>query len=212
MWAIELFRSATFRLAILFALAVSVSSAIVFAFIYWQVATFDVERLNAILVGEVARAVTQPEDRLEREIELRFTSDLRRLDYAALFDQSLLEFPPNLGAFSQRNRIRPAVLIIGPDDLHDIHGSRLTLGPRFHQPQRPPHHYPPAREWLGEISIISHTPRFLTVPASRAASLRPWSCRRPLLAALLPDGRSSRHSSSRKSEYGRAPADATGSV
>jgi len=52
------------------------------------VATFDVERLNAILVGEVARAVTQPEDRLEREIELRFTSDLRRLDYAALFDQS----------------------------------------------------------------------------------------------------------------------------
>ena len=88
MWAIELFRSATFRLAILFALAVSVSTAIVFAFIYWQVATFDVERLNAILVGEVARAVTQPEDRLEREIELRFTSDLRRLDYAALFDQS----------------------------------------------------------------------------------------------------------------------------
>ena len=88
MWAIELFRSATFRLAILFALAVSVSTAIVFAFIYWQVATFDVERLNAILVGEIARAVTQPEDRLEREIELRFTSDLRRLDYAALFDQS----------------------------------------------------------------------------------------------------------------------------
>jgi len=38
--------------------------------------------------GEVARAVTQPEDRLEHEIELRFTSDLRRLDYAALFDQS----------------------------------------------------------------------------------------------------------------------------
>jgi len=88
MWAIELFRSATFRLAILFALAVSVSTAIVFVFIYWQVATFDVERLNAILVGEVARAVTQPEDRLQREIELRFTSDLRRLDYAALFDQS----------------------------------------------------------------------------------------------------------------------------
>jgi len=29
-----------------------------------------------------------PEDRLEHEIELRFTSDLRRLDYAALFDQS----------------------------------------------------------------------------------------------------------------------------
>jgi signal transduction histidine kinase len=88
MWAIDLFRSATFRLALLFALAVSVSTGIVFIFIYWQVATFDVKRLDAILVGEVARAVAQPDDRLKRELELRFTSDLRRLDYAALFDKS----------------------------------------------------------------------------------------------------------------------------
>jgi len=71
MWAIELFRSATFRLAILFALAYRFDRDC-FAFIYWQVATFDVERLNAILVGS-RKAVTQPEDRLEREIELRFT-------------------------------------------------------------------------------------------------------------------------------------------
>ena len=88
MWAIELFRSATFRLAILFALAVSVSTAIVFVFIYWQVATLDVKRLDTILVAEVARAVTQPEARLKRALELRFTSDLRRLDYAALFDRN----------------------------------------------------------------------------------------------------------------------------
>jgi hypothetical protein len=88
MWAIELFRSATFRLAILFALAVSVSAVIIFAFIYWQVATFDIKRLDVILVEGVARAVAQPADRLKRELELRFSSDLRRLDYAALFDQS----------------------------------------------------------------------------------------------------------------------------
>ena len=88
MWAIELFRSATFRLAILFALAVSVSTAIVFVFIYWQVTTLDVKRLDTILVAEVARAVTQPEARLKRALELRFTSDLRRLDYAALFDRN----------------------------------------------------------------------------------------------------------------------------
>ena len=88
MWTIELFRSATFRLALLFALAVSVSTAVVFAFIYWQIATLDVKRLDVILVGEVARAVTQPADRLKRELQLRFTSDLRRLDYAALFDPS----------------------------------------------------------------------------------------------------------------------------
>ena len=88
MRASELFRTASFRLAVFFALAVSVSTAVVFVFIYWQVATFDVKRLDAILVGEVARAVTQPEDRLKRELELRFTSDLRRLDYAALFDNA----------------------------------------------------------------------------------------------------------------------------
>jgi len=88
MWAIELFKTATFRLAVLFALAVSASTSVVFVFIYWQVATFDVERLDAILVGEVARAVTQPEDRLKRELALRFTSDLRRLDYAALFNNT----------------------------------------------------------------------------------------------------------------------------
>lgn len=88
MWAIELFRSATFRLAILFALAVSVSTAIVFVFIYWQVATLDVKRLDTILVAEVARAVTQPEARLKRALELRFTSDLRPLDYGALFDRN----------------------------------------------------------------------------------------------------------------------------
>lgn len=32
--------------------------------------------------------MTQPEDRLQHELELRFTSDLRRLDYGALFDKT----------------------------------------------------------------------------------------------------------------------------
>jgi signal transduction histidine kinase len=88
MWAIELFRTATFRLAVLFALAVTACTSVVFLIIYWQIATFDVKRLDVILVGEVARAVAQPENRVKRELELRFTSDLRRLDYAALFDKS----------------------------------------------------------------------------------------------------------------------------
>ncbi|HUB65086.1 MAG TPA: HAMP domain-containing sensor histidine kinase [Methylocella sp.] len=88
MWAFEIFKTATFRLAVIFALAVSAATAIVFVFIYWQVATFDVKRLNVILVDEAARAVSLPEDRVKRELERRFTSDLRQLDYAALFDQS----------------------------------------------------------------------------------------------------------------------------
>jgi signal transduction histidine kinase len=88
MRAIELFRTATFRLAVLFALAVTACTSSVFLFIYWQVATFDVNRLDVILVREVSRAVTLPEDRVKRELERRFTSDLRQLDYASLFDKS----------------------------------------------------------------------------------------------------------------------------
>ena len=88
MRAIELFKTATFRVAVFFALAVTACTAVIFLFIYWQVATFDINRLDVILVEEVARAVTQPEERVQRELELRFTSDLRRLDYAALFDKS----------------------------------------------------------------------------------------------------------------------------
>ncbi|WOJ91442.1 HAMP domain-containing sensor histidine kinase [Methylocapsa polymorpha] len=87
MWIIELFRSATFRLAVLFALAVSASTSVVFLFIYWQVATFDVKRVDVRLVDEVAKAVNDPEDQVRRELELRLTGDLRRLDYAALFDK-----------------------------------------------------------------------------------------------------------------------------
>jgi signal transduction histidine kinase len=88
MWAIELFKTATFRVAVFFALAVTACTSVVFLFIYWQVAIFDINRLNVILVEEVARAVTQPDDRIMRELERRFTSDLRRLDYAALFDKN----------------------------------------------------------------------------------------------------------------------------
>src|SRR5664279_641279 len=88
MWAIDLFKTATFRVAVFFALAVTACTSVVFLFIYWQVAIFDINRLDVILVQEVARAVTQPEDRIKRELGRRFTSDLRRVDYAALFDQS----------------------------------------------------------------------------------------------------------------------------
>lgn len=87
MWNIEVFKSPTFRLAVLFALAVTASTSVVFLFIYWQVATFDVRRVDVRLVEEVAKAVAEPEDKLRGELGLRLTSDLRRLDYVGLFDQ-----------------------------------------------------------------------------------------------------------------------------
>ena len=50
MRAIELFRASTFRLAVLFAFVVTASTAVIFLFIYWQVATFDVKRVAVGIV------------------------------------------------------------------------------------------------------------------------------------------------------------------
>ena len=88
MRAIELLKTATFRLALLFALAVTLSTSVVFAFIYWQVATADVKRLDIRLAEEVARAQVEPEYRLKQALDRRLTSDLRHIDFAALFDSS----------------------------------------------------------------------------------------------------------------------------
>lgn len=143
MWLTDLFRSATFRLAVLFALAVTASTSVVFLFIYWQVAAFDIERLNVRLVDEVAKAVSQPEDLIKRKLNLRLTDDLRRLDFAALFDRdgkplygNVAKLPEGLPVDgkahiveARRLRLRdagiePAVLVAGRRD----DGGVLLLG------------------------------------------------------------------------------------
>ena len=82
----ELIKAGTFRIAVLFALAVTLSTSVVFLFIYWQVATFDIKRVNVRLSAEVALAITEPDDWLKRALDLRLTRDLRLIDYAALFN------------------------------------------------------------------------------------------------------------------------------
>jgi signal transduction histidine kinase len=95
---VEVFRSAQFRLSVLLAIVVSVSTALVFAFVYWHVTTTDISRLSAILTDEVAKSLNRSSDQLKRELDLRLTRDLRRLDYAALFDA---ENKPIFGNMSQ---------------------------------------------------------------------------------------------------------------
>src|SRR5271166_463228 len=102
-WITNIFRTATFRLALLFALAVTVATSLVLVFIYWQVVKLDTAHQNLVLVEEVAKAVNQTKPQLLRELNLRITRDLRRLDYAALFDPdgklisgNLETLPPNL--------------------------------------------------------------------------------------------------------------------
>ncbi len=102
-WSTNIIRTATFRLALLFALAVTVATSLVLVFIYWQVVKLDTAHQNLVLVEEVAKAVNQTKPQLLRELNLRITRDLRRLDYAALFDPdgklisgNLQTLPPTL--------------------------------------------------------------------------------------------------------------------
>ncbi len=88
MWAaIHNFRrSRTLRLALIFTLAVTAAIGLVLLLIHSQVVRHDTNRLNRVLVAEVAEVVDRPLPQLQREIELRLTRDVRTLDFAALFD------------------------------------------------------------------------------------------------------------------------------
>src|ERR1700722_2020876 len=86
MRTLEVFQARAFRLALGFALTISVATAAAFAFIYWQVSSADMERVGAILVDEASKTVDESEADLRRALELRLTRDIRRLDFVALLD------------------------------------------------------------------------------------------------------------------------------
>ena len=83
---LEVFNSRAFRLALAFALAITLATTAAFAFIYWQVYTSDFQRAGAILVDEAAKSEGDSEAELRRALQLRLTRDIRRLDFVALFD------------------------------------------------------------------------------------------------------------------------------
>lgn len=97
----EVFRSAAFRVAVVFALVVTASTCVVFGFVYWQVATTDTTRLRRVLIDEATRAAGEPTDQLEHELARRLTGDLRQLEYVGIFQAdgkhiygNVTEMPP----------------------------------------------------------------------------------------------------------------------
>ena len=86
MRTLEVFNARAFRLALAFALAITLATTGAFAFIYWQVYTADFHRAGAILVDESAKSEGASEAELRRALQLRLTRDIRRLDFVALFD------------------------------------------------------------------------------------------------------------------------------
>jgi signal transduction histidine kinase len=83
---IEILKSSAFRRAILFAFAVAIVNAAVFAFVYLSISNWDVEHITSLLTGEVERSSKVPVDQLRQDLDLRLTQDLRHVDYAALYD------------------------------------------------------------------------------------------------------------------------------
>jgi signal transduction histidine kinase len=82
----ELLRSAAFRLAIAFAVVVTLSTSVVFGFVYWHVANADMIRARVSLVDEVNKASIEPDAQLMPELKRRLTGDLRQIEYVGLFD------------------------------------------------------------------------------------------------------------------------------
>ena len=97
MWTIDVLKSRAFRLALAFALAIAAAAAVVFTLIYLQFSAASERMVSARLTDEATRSLAASDDELRAQITQRLVSDLRRLDYAGLFDAKgalLLGDPP----------------------------------------------------------------------------------------------------------------------
>jgi signal transduction histidine kinase len=81
----SILRSSSFRIAVAFGLAVSITTSGVFAFVYWRVSTADIAQVRGVLQDEAALASRTPIAQMREQLDLRLTHDLRRLDFVGLF-------------------------------------------------------------------------------------------------------------------------------
>jgi signal transduction histidine kinase len=84
---LEFFRSSAVRVALAFVFAMTVATTAIFGLVYLQIRAADERSNRLILEDEAAKSVNHSVDELKYAFEVRLTHDLRRLDYAALFDQ-----------------------------------------------------------------------------------------------------------------------------
>jgi signal transduction histidine kinase len=94
----DFLRTSTFRMAATFAVAFAVSAAFLFAFIYWQTAVHETNRIDKFLTTDAAVVAGQPADEIYQAVSLRIMGDLHRITYAALFDRSGRRIAGNLAA------------------------------------------------------------------------------------------------------------------
>src|SRR5579859_751593 len=83
---LEFFRSSAVRLALAFVVVTTVATTAVFSLVYLRIGEANEARNRLILEAEATKSVNRSVEELRTAFELRLTNDLRRIDYAALFD------------------------------------------------------------------------------------------------------------------------------
>ena len=113
---LEFFRSSAVRVALAFVFVTLVATTAVFGLVYLQISEADQKRNRLILEDEAAKSANHSVDELKYAFEVRLTHDLRRLDYAALFDGNRKVMFGNIGAL-------PAIPLDGKS--HFVAASRV---------------------------------------------------------------------------------------
>jgi signal transduction histidine kinase len=88
-----------FRFAVLFSGLFAISTLLLFAFIYWQTAVVETNRVDTILVSNAAKLARQSPDQRRTSLDLRVMPDLHFVVYAALFDNENHRLVGNFPAF-----------------------------------------------------------------------------------------------------------------
>src|ERR1700761_8060748 len=85
---LEFFHSSAVRVALAFVLVTTAATTAVFGLGYFRIGEANEARNRVILEAEAAKSVDRPVEQLKGAFEVRLTNDLRRIDYAALFDSN----------------------------------------------------------------------------------------------------------------------------
>ncbi|WP_298105203.1 HAMP domain-containing sensor histidine kinase [Bradyrhizobium sp.] len=83
---LEFLRSSAVRVALVFVLVTTLATTAVFVLVYLQIGDANEKRNRLILETEAAKSVNRPVEQLRTAFDVRLTNDLRRIDYAALFN------------------------------------------------------------------------------------------------------------------------------
>jgi len=74
----------------------AISAVLLFAFIYWQTALHETDRIDRFLTDDAKFVAAQSQEEIYRAVSSRILGDLHRISYAALFDRAGTRLAGNL--------------------------------------------------------------------------------------------------------------------